>query len=234
MRKHFMLRERLTYANVTATLSLFLTLGGGAALAADHLAKNSVGADQLKRNAVTAVKVRNHSLTAADFRVGQLPRGPMGPMGPRGEQGPQGSPGSVFAVTEVAPNKASDPPATEAETDLATREGGRFFQFYLPTAGKILVRFFAPVIGAGCSEGFARAGLYLDGVPLPGTGQLIPKNGEETRQHGKSREFTAITQAASGTHMLTLSEDCPSSSSPHPTAWLFSGDNVWTVIALGG
>jgi hypothetical protein len=221
-----------------------LVLSGGAAFAASQLAENSVGTRQLKPNAVTAAKihknfidaakVEDHSLTAADFETSQLPRGPIGPVGPRRESGPQGPAGSGFAVTEITPNEASDPPAKEAETDLATRDGGRFFKFDLPTAGKIFVRFFAPVIGAGCSEGYARAELYLDGVPLSGTGQLIPKNGEETRQYGKSREFTAITQAASGAHVLTLSEDCPSSSSPHPSAWLFSGDNVWTVIALGG
>ena len=45
MRKR--LRARLTYANVIATLALFLALGGGAAYAAS-LGKNSVGTKQLK------------------------------------------------------------------------------------------------------------------------------------------------------------------------------------------
>ena len=38
------LRTKLTYSNVVATLALFLALGGGAAIAANQLAKNSVGA----------------------------------------------------------------------------------------------------------------------------------------------------------------------------------------------
>ena len=36
------LRTKLTYANVIATLALFLALGGGAALAAGSLGKNTV------------------------------------------------------------------------------------------------------------------------------------------------------------------------------------------------
>jgi hypothetical protein len=40
-------RQRLTYANVIATLALFLVLGG-AAYAATQLPRNSVGTAQLK------------------------------------------------------------------------------------------------------------------------------------------------------------------------------------------
>lgn len=43
------LRARLTYANVTATLAIFLALAGGTALAATRiLPKNSVGSKQIK------------------------------------------------------------------------------------------------------------------------------------------------------------------------------------------
>jgi hypothetical protein len=61
------LRERLTYANVTATLAMFLALTGGA-VAATQLAKNSVGPMQLKKNAVNRAKVADASLTGADIR----------------------------------------------------------------------------------------------------------------------------------------------------------------------
>jgi hypothetical protein len=58
---------RLTYANVVSSLCLFLLLGGGAAYAATHLAKNSVGTKQLKKNAVTSEKVKDGSLGAVDI-----------------------------------------------------------------------------------------------------------------------------------------------------------------------
>ena len=88
-------RSRLSYANVTATLALFVALGGGS-YAALTLPRNSVGARQLRANAVTSKKVRDHSLKARDFAPGQLPAGEQGPKGdpgPRGIQGPKGDKG---------------------------------------------------------------------------------------------------------------------------------------------
>jgi hypothetical protein len=41
-------KVRLTYANVTATLALFLVLAGGTAFAATQLPANSVGTKQIK------------------------------------------------------------------------------------------------------------------------------------------------------------------------------------------
>jgi hypothetical protein len=66
------LLPRLTYANVISTLCLFLLLGGGAALAATQLGKNSVGTKQLKKNAVTGAKVKNHTLTGQDIKLSKL------------------------------------------------------------------------------------------------------------------------------------------------------------------
>jgi hypothetical protein len=88
-------RFRPTYANVVATLALFIALGG-TGYAATHLSRNSVGAAQLRRNAVTGAKVKDGSLAAADFGAGQLPAGPRGEtgaVGPRGGAGPEGKAG---------------------------------------------------------------------------------------------------------------------------------------------
>jgi hypothetical protein len=65
------LRERLTYANVIATLALFIALGGGA-LAAIHLGKNSVGAKQLKNNSVTTQKIKNGAVTSEKLATGSV------------------------------------------------------------------------------------------------------------------------------------------------------------------
>ncbi|HEV7483620.1 MAG TPA: hypothetical protein VGO13_11035 [Solirubrobacterales bacterium] len=91
-------RPRLTYANVIATLALFLALGGATAYAAS-LGKNSVGNKQLKKNAVTGAKVKDGSLLAGDFKAGQLPSGERGPVGERGPQGVAGAPGATSVVT---------------------------------------------------------------------------------------------------------------------------------------
>jgi hypothetical protein len=82
----------LSYANVVATLALFMALGGGA-YAAITLPKNSVGPRQIKANAVGSSKVRNGSLLKTDFRSGQLPVAPQGPPGPKGDAGSPGQQG---------------------------------------------------------------------------------------------------------------------------------------------
>jgi hypothetical protein len=66
------LRPKLTYSNVVSTICLFLLLGGGAAYAATHLGKNTVGAKQLKKNAVTTAKIRKEAVTAARVKKGTL------------------------------------------------------------------------------------------------------------------------------------------------------------------
>jgi hypothetical protein len=63
--------SKLTYANVMATIAVFIALGGGA-FAALRVPKNSVGNKQLRRNSVTGSKVRDATLTGNDIRVHSL------------------------------------------------------------------------------------------------------------------------------------------------------------------
>jgi hypothetical protein len=101
------LRSRLTYANVIASLALFMAMGG-TGYAALNLPKASVGAKQLKAGSVTAKKVKSGAITGAkvangsllgtDFKAGQLPAGPTGPTGP---QGPTGAPGDAVGFASV-------------------------------------------------------------------------------------------------------------------------------------
>jgi hypothetical protein len=69
--------KRLTYANVIATLALFLALGGGVVWAAGkvgagRIKPNSVSAGKIKRNAVTAAKIRPNAVTAPKIRPGAV------------------------------------------------------------------------------------------------------------------------------------------------------------------
>ena len=84
-------RRKLTYANVIATLALFLALGGGA-YAAVTLPPNSVGAKQLKKGAVTPPKISQATETALK-----------GEKGEKGDSGQPGAPGSPGADAVVAP-----------------------------------------------------------------------------------------------------------------------------------
>lgn len=64
------MRPRLNYANVMATIAVFIALGGSAY--AFHLGKNSVGSKQLKKNAVTTAKVKNEAITGSKVKRGTL------------------------------------------------------------------------------------------------------------------------------------------------------------------
>jgi hypothetical protein len=104
------LRDRLSYANVMATLAVFLVLGGGA-YAAATLPANSVGTTQLRRDAVTRSKLADDSVSTAqlvhnsvtrnrlsqglrlqlDHAAQQGPRGATGATGPSGPKGADGA-----------------------------------------------------------------------------------------------------------------------------------------------
>jgi hypothetical protein len=79
------MKRHLTYANVMATIGVFLALGG-ASYAAIKLPANSVGSRQIKDGAVGSADIKNHSIRSGDFKGG-LPSGPKGPRGPKGDAG---------------------------------------------------------------------------------------------------------------------------------------------------
>src|SRR5215213_6171690 len=96
--------DRLNYANVTATLALFIALGG-TSYAVATLPRNSVGAAQLRSNSVGGAEIRKQAVKSSDIadrsiRLRDISkstrdslRGQVGPVGP------QGPPGPTFAVT---------------------------------------------------------------------------------------------------------------------------------------
>lgn len=70
-------RPRLTYANVIASLALFIALGGAAVAAG--LPKNSVGPQQLKKGAVTAKAIRKQAVTSGKIGPKAVVAGKLGP-----------------------------------------------------------------------------------------------------------------------------------------------------------
>lgn len=67
-------RPKLTYANVTATIALFLALGGGAAFAATQLPANSVKAPQIAKNAVGGSELQTGAVHSPDLSQGLATR----------------------------------------------------------------------------------------------------------------------------------------------------------------
>lgn len=85
------LRERLSYANVMATLAFFLALSGGAY--ALSVPRNSVGPQQLRKNAVTNVKIKRGSLSLDRFS--KKARRSLKVAGAKGETGATGAAGAA-------------------------------------------------------------------------------------------------------------------------------------------
>lgn len=101
-------RPRITYANVVATLALFIALGG-VSWAAATLPKNSVGSKQIKKNAVTSTKIKSNSITGAKVKNNSLTgsdinAGSLGKVPSAGRADSAASSDQVVAVTrKVAP-----------------------------------------------------------------------------------------------------------------------------------
>jgi hypothetical protein len=85
---------RLTYANVTATVALFLALGG-ASYAATQLPKNSVGTKQLKASSVTSAKIKKGAVTGAKIRLSSLGKVPRAKTADNADS-LQGNPAAAF------------------------------------------------------------------------------------------------------------------------------------------
>jgi hypothetical protein len=95
------IRNKLNYANVTATVALFLALGGGA-YAALRVPKNSVGTHQLKKNAVTGIKVKDGTLTGKDFKKGSIGATQIGQLGLSNLKGNSGTATNDASVSQAS------------------------------------------------------------------------------------------------------------------------------------
>jgi hypothetical protein len=105
--------DRLTYANVIATVALFVALGGGA-YAALKVPKNSVGSAQIRNGKVKAPDLARGSVTPAKIRGG-LAAGGNGPPGPAGPAGPTGRAGRDGAAHITTFRHTSTWPVTQVQ-----------------------------------------------------------------------------------------------------------------------
>jgi hypothetical protein len=97
---------RLTYANVVATLALFVALGGTSYAALQITGRDvrdgTLRGRDIRAGSLKSKQVKNGSLLARDFKAGQLPAGAPGPAGPAGPAGAAGAAGSDAANVMLA------------------------------------------------------------------------------------------------------------------------------------
>jgi len=126
------IRSRLTYANVIATIALFVALGG-VSYAAVQLAKNSVKAKQIAPNAVGSSEIKDGAVGPSELDSEGLAgvtgdKGPQGDKGPTGDKGLQGDPGPIGGLTKIVARMDNDGPTSSpstggAATPVATTGG---------------------------------------------------------------------------------------------------------------
>jgi hypothetical protein len=116
------LRSSLTYSNVVSTLCLFLLLGGGAAYAATHLGKNSVGTKQLKNNSVTTAKIKDQAVRGSKINLSSLGTVPSAANASNASNAAAlgGTPPSGFAASTTVRSAAFNADGT---VDLARSDG---------------------------------------------------------------------------------------------------------------
>jgi hypothetical protein len=95
------IKERLTYANVTATLALFVALGGSS-YAAVSLPRNSVGSQELKNNSVGAAEIKRKAVRSSEIsdrsiRLRDISTSARNAL--HGQTGPAGPPGPTLFET---------------------------------------------------------------------------------------------------------------------------------------
>jgi hypothetical protein len=87
------LSSKLTYANVIATVALFLVLAGGSAYAASQFGKETIGSRAIKKESIGPGKLTPAAKAAMQGAAG--PKGATGATGPAGPQGPGGAAGAT-------------------------------------------------------------------------------------------------------------------------------------------
>jgi hypothetical protein len=243
------LRSKLTYANVMATVAVFLVLAGGTALAATQvLPKNSVGSRQIKKGAVGPAKLSEaakSTLTGPAGPAGSTgakgpagARGAAGPSGPQGMQGPKGDTGDRGLTGPAGPTTAAQSDGGTAPAIGGPHTGTLFgpqpTTIVTTTDGQVFVTAYVgleatcPGTTITCD---LEVGVYLDGTPVPGAhffANLLPD--VQTPEH-----FPMIGIASgvpAGSHTVTVGW---AAVSPNPAEVLGpNGESHLAAIAFGG
>jgi hypothetical protein len=164
---------RLSYTSVTATLALFIAIGGTGAAGAQAL----LSGRDVKDDSLTGVDIQNDSLTGADIRPGSLGsnvfstiargnlRGATGPAGPRGEKGDtgaQGPAGAGVTATVVSGNSVTN-----------YVDGDQLATGQLSAVGDYVVFAHLTATNTGGTDENLDCGLFINGQQVGGGGVYV-------------------------------------------------------------
>jgi hypothetical protein len=232
--------------NLVAYVALAVALSTGTAYAADQIASGSVTTSKLAKDAVTSSKIKKDTIKGSDLRDGNASGADLKDGSVTGADVTDGSLGGVD-VTDESLTGADVLDGSIGAADLAANAAPRFaaawaqvlaaadpaavaegaieaYSFTLPRAGRVYVSYNAARFAFNCSAGTANAGLYVNGVALPGTGIVVPS----TTDPNQPLHLAKVGNLPAGTHEMTVGVDCPGGG----LAGGGQNDRVWTVLLL--
>jgi hypothetical protein len=200
------MRRHVTYANVMATLGVFIALGG-----------TSYAVSKLPRNSVGTAQVRDGSLQRRDLAVSAR-----GSRGPRGSQGPGGSPGErgPSSVRIATPGDGvALAGAAGVQTEVRRMDG-------VPAGAWLLSFLGSPRLTADTGL-HTICDLKVNG-DVKASGATVVGNSANASQEAELIVETALTQASP----FNITVDCSQNSLSSPTVVLNRPQIV--AVQVGG
>jgi len=174
---------RISYANVVATLALFVALGG------TSYAASKISGAQIKANTITGSNVKDGSLALADFKKADRAR----LVGPQGPVGPTGAPGTAGISGPAGPVGMTGAAGTNGATKLTIRTSDDLTPIASGTRNDVF---------AGCRPGERATGGGADWTDYTGndlyvtaSGPLVDEDGDDT----PTGWFSTVTNGTGGT-----------------------------------
>jgi hypothetical protein len=176
------MKLQLSYANVAATIALFLALGGSAVAGTRTL----ITGTDVQDHSLTGIDIANHSLTGTDIKAGSLGSGVFSDAALANLRGADGTAGSVGAAGlagkagEPGPAGPQGPPGQGIAPTSASAPDASNYQDLTPLAdatlsGKGDYVIFASVTAqnTGSADDNLSCGLFSDGNEFGGGGVSI-------------------------------------------------------------
>jgi hypothetical protein len=182
------------YANITATLALFVALGGTATAAvtlprdsvtAREIAKNAVGSSEIRPEAVRSSELEDETIALGDLadRTRRELQGAQGPAGPAGPAGPSGTSEARFTEDDQANVDSC------ASTDLTDCEN---VQSVLLTAGSWAVQ--AKFTAFGNMGPLAVCGLVADDTTTVDEAAPLTNGANSNVQHVSLADVITVAE----------------------------------------
>lgn len=205
--------QKLTYANVVASIALFLALGG-AAVAATALPKKSVGPKQLRPGAVRAIALARGAVTAPKLAPRSVVVGKLGPgavtpgnLGNGSVTTDKIAAAAVIAASikngVITTNKLANNAVTAAKIPNGTITAGKLSSDVAPLLGTLKTgQTLRGTFNLGGEDKLARDGITfqspLVNAPAAGAGNILGESGTSAECPGLAGGNKQTPEAAAG------------------------------------